>query len=287
MNYIFFAWLASIVYGLEVVIGKLISKHTISNPWLFNFIWSLFVIILILPFAIFNNVGFPALTLNLFWTSLFYALTGIFYIISLNHLDVTAMGPLFNFRSVFSVILSVIMLGEVLTFWQIFFIGIIFIFGILASVEEKLKLKAFFQPAIMIMMIFLLCLSLLGVFTKLTIAEIGFWNTTLWSMVIAQFMFLLTLPLFWKDFRETKIHKYSGLFIMSITSAVAALAANRAFADSVGITSTIMALPFSMIFTIIISLLNSKIMENHQPKIYFIRFASAVIMLVAALQLSK
>ena len=287
MSYLFFAWVASIVYGVEVVIGKLTSKHTVTNPWLFNFIWSLFIIVLILPFALINHVGFPHITLNLFWTAFYYALANIFYIISLQLMDVTAMGPLFNFRTVFSVILGVIMLGETLNPWQAVLIGIIFLSGILVTIDEKLKLKAFFRPAVGIMMLFLLALALMGVYTNLAIAENGFWKTTLWSMIFAQVMFLLTIPLFWQDLIKTKIKKYSGLFFMSLASAGATLAANQAYASNVGISSTILSLPFSMIFTIIISVINPKIMEHHTAKIYAIRIFAAGVMLVAALQLSK
>lgn len=287
MNYIFFAWLASIVFGLEVIIGKFTSNNTVTNPWLFNFVWSLFIVILILPFALLNHVGLPHLTLNLLLVSLFYATVNILYIISLQLMDVTAMGPLFNFRSVFSVILGVIMLGEKINTFQIVLIGIIFVAGILANVDEKLKLKAFFQPAVMVVMVFLFALAVMGIYTNLAIAESGFWVTTFWSMVFAQIIFLATTPLFWRDLIKTKIKKYSGLLAMSLASAGGCLAANQAYSSNVGITSTIMSLPFSMIFTIIISTIKPKLLEHHTAKVYILRVTAAVIMLFAALQLSK
>lgn len=287
MTHLFFAWLASVVFGIEVVIGKFTSNNTVTNPWLFNFIWSLFIIVLVLPFALANHVGVPHLTINLFLVGLSYALINIFYIISLQLLDVTAMGPLFNFRSIFSVILGVIMLGERINSFQILMIAIIFSAGILVNLDEKLKLKSFFSIGILTMMIFLLALAFNGIYTNLAIAESGYWETSLWSMVLAQLMFLLTAPLFWQDLLKTKVKKYLGLFAMSIASAGGTLAANQAYSYNVGITSTIMALPFSMIFTIIISILKPKLLEHHSPKIYIIRVAAAATMLTAALQLSK
>lgn len=287
MNYLFFAWLASIVFGLEVIIGKFTSNNTVTNPWLFNFVWSFFIIILILPFAILNQVGLPQITLNLLLVSFSYAIVNIFYIVSLQLMDVTAMGPLFNFRSIFSVILGVIMLGEKINGFQILLIGVIFGAGILVNIDEKLKLKAFFRVGVLMVMVFLLALSFNGIYTNLAIAQSGFWATTLWSMVLAQLMFLLTIPLFWKDMLKTKVNKYSGLFMMSIASAGGTLAANQAYSYNVGITSTIMSLPFSMIFTIIISTIKPKLLESHTAKTYAIRVMAAAIMLIAALQLSK
>jgi drug/metabolite transporter (DMT)-like permease len=287
MNYIFFAWVASIVFGVEVVIGKFTSNRTVTNPWLFNFMWSMFIIILILPFAIANHVGLPHITLNLLLVALFYAVANIFYIVSLKLMDVTAMGPLFNFRSVFSVILGVIMLGEKITVFQIVLIGIIFMAGVIVNIDEKLKLKAFFRIGMLAVMGLLLTLSFMGIYTNLAIAESGFWSTTLWSMVLAQIMFLVTVPLFWKDLVHTNVKKYTGLLVMSVASAGGTLAANQAYASNVGISSTILSLPFSMIFTIIISRINPKLLEHHTAKIYAIRVIGAAVMLVAALQLSK
>lgn len=287
MNYLFFAWVASIVYGLEVVIGKLTSKHAVKNPWLLNFIWTLFIIILIAPFALINHVGFPHLTMNLFWLSLIYALANILYILVIQGMDVTALSPLFNFRTVFSVLLGVIMLGETISLRQSALIGIIFVAGIVANIDEKLKLKAFFRPIILLAMIFLIILAFWGIYTNLAIVENGYWTTTLWSMIIAQILTLVTVPLFWKDLLKTKINKYFGLFFMSLASAGGTLAANIAYASNVGITSTIMSLPFSMIFTIILSVINPKLLEHHKPGIYLLRIIAAGVMLFAALQLSK
>lgn len=287
MSYILFAWLASIVFGLEVVIGKITSNRTVTNPWLFNFVWSLFIILLILPFALMSGVSWPQLTLNLFLVSLSYALANILYIISLQLMDVTAMGPLFNFRSVFSVILGVIMLGESVTPFQVFLISVIVLAGIFVNIDEQLTLKAFFKFGVLVMLLFLLALAFMGLYTNLAIAESGYWNTTLWSMVFAQIMFMVTLPLFYRDLVRTCIKKYSGLLAMSLFSAGGTLAANQAYSANIGITSTIMSLPFSMIFTIIISAINPTLMEHHTAKVYAIRVVAAAVMLVAALQLSK
>jgi len=74
---------------------------------------------------------------------------------------------------------------------------------------------------------------------------------------------------------------------MSLASAGGTLAANQAYASNVGISSVILSLPFSMIITIVISVINPKILEHHTAKIYIIRSVSAVIMLISALQLSR
>ena len=47
-----FAWIASLVYGLIAVTGKLTGKHVAHNPRLFHFFWQLFTVIGILPLAL-------------------------------------------------------------------------------------------------------------------------------------------------------------------------------------------------------------------------------------------
>jgi hypothetical protein len=179
------------------------------------------------------------------------------------------------------------MLGEIISPWQIVLIGVIFVAGVLVNIDEKLSLKVFFRPGILVLMMFMAVLALMGIYINLAISESGFWETTLWSMVIAQLILLGTIPLFWKDMRTTKLQKYSGLLAMSVASAGGTLAANQAYASNVGITSTILSLPFSMIFTIIISIINPKLLEHHTAKIYTLRVAAAAVMLVAAMQLTK
>lgn len=268
------------------MIGKFTSNKTVTNPWLFNFVWSFFIIILILPFALINHVGIPVFTPDLVLVGVFYAAANILYIVLLQLMEVTAMGPLFNFRTVFSVILGIILLGESVTPLQILLIWIIFIAGIIVNIDEKLKLKAFFRPVILLFMIFMLVLSFWGIYTNKAIAQSGFWATTLWSIILAQIIFLFSLPLFVKDLVKTRIKKYSGLLLMSIASAGGVLAANQAFSVNVSITSTIVSLPFSMIFTIIISTIKPKLLEHHTARIYTARVIAAAVMLIAALRLS-
>jgi len=112
---VFFAWAASIAYGLEAIMGKFASKHVMPDPLLFNFYWALFILILTSPIALWYGISIPTHWPALFAASIFYALGGVFYILALYRLDASVIAPLFSFRIAIAVLFGALILGEVLT----------------------------------------------------------------------------------------------------------------------------------------------------------------------------
>ncbi len=143
-SFFIFAWLASILYAFETVVGKLTGKYAASNPWLLNFFWLLFVLIFTLPVALYYGVGLPTHWVNIFLAGLFYALQAVLFFIALYKIDVSVFAPLNSFYPVIGVFLGVAMLHENITNFQYFLIAIICIFGILVSLDEKFSLKSYF-----------------------------------------------------------------------------------------------------------------------------------------------
>src|SRR3989338_10233821 len=99
MSVYFFAWVASIAYGLEGILAKITSRHSVKNPWLFIFLWQLFVLIGTAILAFYFGAGIPAHWLYIIFASVAYALTGVFFTLSLYKLDVSVIAPLANFRT--------------------------------------------------------------------------------------------------------------------------------------------------------------------------------------------
>ena len=79
MPFYFFAWIAAFSYGLVAIIVKLTSKYSVKNPWLFNFLFQLFVLLIICPIALANGATFAKHWDSLIIASVFFALFGIFY----------------------------------------------------------------------------------------------------------------------------------------------------------------------------------------------------------------
>ena len=75
--------------------------------------------------------------------------------------------------------------------------------------------------------------------------------------------------------------------MMSLALAFGTLAANKAYAVNVSISSVITALPISMIMVFVLSIFAPKLLEKHPVKVYAVRFAAAAVMFLASLGLSR
>lgn len=178
------------------------------------------------------------------------------------------------------------MLHEKISLCQYFLIAIIFIFGILVSIDEKFSIKSFFNIGVDYIFAHLIFLALNAVFINKAVTESGFWTATLWMLVIGQLILLLTVPLFLKDVRKMRFRQWGAIFISGSISALATLAAQKAYAGNVSLSAAIIALPISMVIAFLFSLFAPEYLEKHTLKIYALRFASAAIMVWAAIKLT-
>lgn len=286
MTYILFAWIASFMFGLEAIIGKLTSKYSISNPWMFNFVYSLAILIFTVPIALANHASLPVDWTVLSVATFYYTVTTIFYILAIYLLDISILAPLFNFRTVFSVLLGGLMLGQILTTPQYVLIAIIFISGYFVSLDEHYNLKSFISWPIAVAMAEMITLALMGVYINKSIAVNGYWSTTLWMPVLSQILLLFTLPLFKREVNKISGKQIGYLAVMALVSMGGILASNVAYTGNVGISSAIIGLPFSMVMAFLFAIFAPKLLEKHTNKVYAIRFAAAGVMLLAALRLS-
>lgn len=269
-----------------MIVGKLTSKHAIKNLWLFNFFWALLVLLFSLPLALSNGVGLPKDWSSLMVASIFYTLAGIFYVLPLYTLDVSVWSPMFSLRVPLSVLFSAVLLGEILTSQQYFFIGIIIIAGIFVTLDERLKIRSFFRWPIAFALIQMIILALMGVYINKAIAANGYWAVTLWMGIVTQVLYLVTVPLFYKELKSLTTLQIGALAAMATVGLAGTLAANRAYQENVSISATIIGLPFSMIFAFLFSVFAPKLLEKHTMKVYAIRFSAAAVMILAAIRLS-
>ena len=283
---IFFAWAASVAYGLEAIMGKLASRHLMRDPLLFNFYWALFILILTSPIAFWYGVSIPTHWSALLAASIFYALGGIFYIFALYRLDASVIAPLFSFRTAIAVLFGALILGEVLTGFQYAMVAVIFIFGMFVGIDERFSIRSFFTPGVGILLLSVFALVFMGVFIKISVLEIGFWNTTFWMALLGQMWLLLTTPFFKAKHRELTGKQFGVVFLIAAIGTVATIAANAAYAINVSIASTIISVPLSMFMAVLLAYFSPRLLEKHTAKVYAIRLFSAAIMFVAALQLA-
>lgn len=285
MNASIFAWVASFMFGVEAVTGKLTSRHSVQNPWLFNFFWAFFIVLFTIPIALWNGAGIPVQWTSIIIASVFYALTTTLYVLALYKLDVSIIGSLYNFRTAITVILGVLFLGEALSNRQYILIGIIFIFGLFITIDERFSVKSFFKWGTAIALSAVFFSALMAIFIKKAVAEAGYWDTTLWMGILSQVWLLPTIFLFKKDIVQSKSKQYLVVAATAVAGVFGTLAMNKAYSLNVSISSAIISLPFSLIMAILFSVFAPALLEKHTLKVYAVRFVSAAVMIVAALNL--
>jgi uncharacterized membrane protein len=287
MPFYVFAWISDIFYGLCTVFGKLSSKHQLRNPWLLNYIWGLMILVLTIPFAIWFGARWPTHWWPLIILGVFSMLSGTLWVLALNLLDVSILSPFYSFRPVFTAFLGVLFFHEPLTTMQYVLISIICIAGLFVAVDERTRGKTFFHPTTILALFAVLTSAIFGITTKYAMEFEGFWEVTLWGSIFSMMFLLPTVPLFWKDLKKTKIRDYSAMTAAVGTSFIGFLAANKAFAMNVSLSSAIMSVPSSMILAFLFSIFAPKVLEKHTMRVYLIRFGAAAVMVVAALRLTS
>jgi drug/metabolite transporter (DMT)-like permease len=286
MSFYAFAWIACLASASTIIITKLTSKYSIKNPWFFNFLWAFVILLFTVPLALFNHAGIPKDWPPIIIAGIFAALWNVFYIQSMYKIDVSTLSPLFNFRLVFALVLGSIFFQEHLTTYQFILFLVIFVGGIFASFDERLKLTSFFKPTIGIGLLAMLFLAINNASIKVALVKNDLWTANLWMGVITLLVLTPTIYLFQKEASKLKIGQFLPVLGMGVLQTVTNIAANIAYSKNLTITSLIMAVPLSMIMAFLFSVFAPTILEKHSPKIYAIRFTAAIVMIFAALQLS-
>lgn len=271
MSYLLFAWTASVASALVVIVAKLTTKRAIKNPWLFNFLWSIVVVLFVTPLAILNHASIPEAWMPILLTGISSAAFYIFYSLAIYRLDVSTLSPLFNFRTIFAVIIGIIFLQEYFTVYQYVLIGVVIIAGIFATMDEKFSLKSFFNPSIGIAMLAMIALAINNASIKWASAYNDVWTVNMWSAVVGLIAIVPTIPLFAKELPKLKPQQIAPIGLMGLFQTLTNFALTSALAVNVGITSIIMSIPLSMIFAVLFSIFAPKLLEKHTAKIYLIR----------------
>jgi len=286
MPYYFYAWIGAVASGLIVITAKLTSKHSVSNPWFFNFLLVCVTLLFTIPPALIYKAGIPVNWLPIILAAIFSTLFNIFWIFSTYSLDVSTLTPLFSFRAVFAVIIGYFFLNEPLASRHLLFILIIVLAGIFTSMDEKFSFRSFFKRSIVIGLFTMLFLALSNAFIKISLEKNTLWTNNLWITIINGVFLIPTITLFRKDLKKINVSLLLPIGAMGIFSTISEFSANVAFGVNLGISSLIMNTPFSMIIAFLFSVFAPKLLEKHSLKIYAIRFTAAFLMIYCAIQLT-
>lgn len=281
-----YAWIASISSGISPLVVKATSKSLIKNPWLFNLLWIAFGIPFVVFLALWQGGGIPtdwlSISLLAFSGALFYTL----YTVSLYKIDVTTMGPLFSFRTVFAVMLGTIFLHEEVSLLGFGLIAVIILISPFAAYNENLKLKAFLHKYVLIAIVAMGFLALDGYYTNVSVAKNGYATTLLWQDILILLLLLPSLKFAEIGKEVFSIKKFYPFILLGFTHFGYLVTANLAYARNLALSTVIVSLPLSMIFAYLLSIVFPRFLENHSPKVYAIRFSAASIMVICAILLS-
>jgi len=288
--YILYSILALLLFSISIILFRLTAKYAMPNPKAYFFWYFVIYGLLGLSLPLFNHIqiiptGISLLRFNLPYA--FFISIGIYcFAYAIYKLDVTTMGPLSNFGNVFTAFLAWLFLGEIIPQKNILWLMLIIFAGILATYNERLKLKSFANKYIYLYLGWVFCLSLTRIIANKGINTIGYWNFTFYELFYFSIaIVLIFLPLLWK---QIKVGTKPVLFMVPpiLFEFLGLLLILKAFSFKVISPAIISSIPLSSIFAFTISRFNKKFLEYHPLKTYIIRFLGIAIMTFAVIKLS-
>ena len=281
-----FAWAASILFAVETIQAKFVSKHKIENPWLFNIVWLLFLLVLNTVICLWAGTRVPHVWGNVIWVGLFFALGMSLFTLSNYKLDVSVLTPLSNFHTIFVVILGVLFLGENLTVVQVWLIAIMIIAGIVVTLDENISIRSFFSKGVAIALASMFSFALMAMFFKKASMEVDFWTLNLWYFFIGAILItIFTWPFFKKDVRILDKNQIGNVLFLALAGVAGNLASNKAYASNISISGAIIYIPLSMLVVMALSPFFPKLFEHHTWKVYAIRIVSTAVLVYAGIRL--
>ena len=270
---------------------KITDKHLIlvfsiiaTIIFIFGFIVSL-AIWVIVPMKIPSNQTF----LYLVFSSVVFFIAMNIGSYNFTKVDLSIIGPLTQTKTLFSLMLSFIFLGEVFQPITYFWISIIMIGGAIVSMDEKFNIKSLFTYMIFFVLLSNLAWSITDISSRKILDELDVWNANAWRMFIMSPLGLLTLPFIKKEERLVKkrvlIQMMSSFVLADILGTFFILSAFNLGTVTLSNAFAMMRGLLIIMITFVISKFRPEMLENHPTKVYIVRFVGSVLMVLAAIQL--
>ena len=280
-----FAWIASVLFTGEALLAKYISKHNIKNPWLFNLLWVFFVFVLNTAVCLWEGITVPDKWVDIILAGVFFALAMGLFMFANNYLDISVLTPLFNFRTVFVVLLGTLFLGEVITISQYWLIGLMVVSGIIISLDEKFAKTSFLSKGFGFAMAEMITLALMALFLNRALARTDFWTVNFWYNLIGFVLIVFTWPFAKEGVKILTKFQVGNVFLMALMGVFGNLAVLKAYESNISISGAILSLPLSMVVVIVLSLFFPKLFEHHSWKVYAIRILAAIVLVYAGIKI--
>ncbi len=205
MDWIFFAFLAPLLWVVSNYIDKLMISKYFENKLGALMVFSSVVALVIVPFVYFfqpHVLNIDLVTMVIVILNSFLLLIYLFpYFWSLRDEDTSNVTPLFQTIPFFVMVLSFVFLKETLSVFQVLAVFFVAMGAFLISLRTSGK-KLLFKKRVLVLM---LCASFLvalnSVIFKFFALELDFWTVIFWQYIGAV-IFGLILLVFVKDYRK-------------------------------------------------------------------------------------
>ena len=285
MTYYTLALIGSFSFAFEILISKYLTKYSVKNIWLFNFLYNLFSILMIIPLNIYLGAKFPEKWLYIFLGGMLWAIGNVLFAFALYNTDISVLTPLFNLKAVVTTFLGIFLLHEFITSQQILYITIIIISSMFVTIDERLSFKSFFNKWVLIIILEIIAFSFSSFFVKKAAFHDSMWTVNLWVGIISMLCYLPTFYFFKNDIKTINFRQIKYFCLIGLFGAIGFFTSNIAYQINVSISSVIMAIPISMFLVMILSLFKRDLLEYHSVKIYSIRFIFAIFIVFFAAKL--
>jgi len=287
--YLILALSAAFCYSLNAVWLKIASKYAVRERNLLIF-YSYLIGVSFLPIiALLTKIQNPLSgVVPLFLFSLAYFLGNYFVTTVLFRYDISVLHPFFHFQTIFSVSFAFIFLGEKFPLSTYFWILLIIVGGFLVGLDEKFRPKAIVSKNFLIFLIGIFFYAFSDIFAKKTMEFINFYNLKFWSSIILPIIGLSLISSMGENIKISK-SQIMLVLISGFFGFAAHLFLFNAFSYNITLSQPLAM--FGSLFTLLISAslsrIKPKFLEHHTPKVYFLRGLGIILMLSAAMMISR
>lgn len=242
--------------------------------------------LVLFPFTEFAEVSVAKLTPVFVATSVF--LIGYYFFYKgIYETDASSFAPLFQLQAGLIALLAYVFLGERFPLSSYLWVGLMILGALLVTVDEKMKIQAFFKRGIWFIVLMQVLHAISNLFIGFSLKNLDFVTVLFWESVFIGG--LLVLFLWWKKPRLDYGRKQVFPVLLATWLATfGALMLFRAFSVNLTVTSAISLLnaPLVFVVSVVASRFYPKLLEHHTAKVYLIRGAGLVAILVAALNIA-
>ena len=292
--------IVAISTGLFFALRNILNKYIISNrmnPISWFYLYTAISVILF-PIIIwsFTPIEFPSMNLWIYImvSSITGFVGGLIFIYALTLGDVTTAMPILSSRPIFVLPMSFIFLNEFYGFGVAGWIMVIVLGAMLTSWKEGMKVKDLAKNKALGLFLFTTFLwSIMDMATKPALQQIDSFNfTSWWNLIQAPFL-LIFIPFVFKE-KEIKDlkKKWKPIFPYVLLEAMIFFASLitlfYAFKFSVSLSEALVATQglFTVAIGFLITRINPKIIaEKHSKRIYLLRLAGSILILIGIYQI--